>query len=264
MTQPVILTLIWSNSAHLGRVERVVEVEDPGLDMGKAVVRHGAGVGRGASRRQVWTGRAPPPSVARPSSRTCPPMATKTAPDPHKDAYALIPRRESTRAPIAPVTASWNPNWPSGSGVSRTPIREALQRLETQSLLTRDGRSLIVASSTMPRWPSSMPSGRSWRGLAAKLAAQHAAAEEVQGAARDGSGRFMICWADPQALGPREPALSSPDPPGQPHNRFLVQQLRSRLPLDGVDGAHLARRAGAGGKRRLPTHAEIVEAIAAP
>jgi len=28
-------------------------------------------------------------------------------------------------------------------GVSRTPIREALQRLETQSLLTRDGRSLI-------------------------------------------------------------------------------------------------------------------------
>ncbi len=31
-------------------------------------------------------------------------------------------------------------------GVSRTPVREALQRLETQSLLTRDGRSLIVAS----------------------------------------------------------------------------------------------------------------------
>ena len=31
-------------------------------------------------------------------------------------------------------------------GVSRTPIREALQRLETQSLLERDGRSLIVAS----------------------------------------------------------------------------------------------------------------------
>ncbi|EYD77777.1 putative regulator PutR for proline utilization, GntR family [Rubellimicrobium mesophilum DSM 19309] len=31
-------------------------------------------------------------------------------------------------------------------GVSRTPIREALQRMETQSLLVRDGRSLIVAS----------------------------------------------------------------------------------------------------------------------
>jgi len=31
-------------------------------------------------------------------------------------------------------------------GMSRTPIREALQRLETQSMLVRIGRSLIVAS----------------------------------------------------------------------------------------------------------------------
>ena len=31
-------------------------------------------------------------------------------------------------------------------GMSRTPIREALQRLETQNLLARDGRSLVVAS----------------------------------------------------------------------------------------------------------------------
>ena len=31
-------------------------------------------------------------------------------------------------------------------GVSRTPVREALQRLETQSMLKRDGRSLIVAT----------------------------------------------------------------------------------------------------------------------
>ncbi len=31
-------------------------------------------------------------------------------------------------------------------GVSRTPVREAMQRLETQAMLARDGRSLIVAS----------------------------------------------------------------------------------------------------------------------
>ena len=31
-------------------------------------------------------------------------------------------------------------------GISRTPVREALQRLETQSMLKRDGRSLIVAT----------------------------------------------------------------------------------------------------------------------
>ena len=36
-------------------------------------------------------------------------------------------------------------------GVSRTPIREALQRLETQSLLARDGRSLIVDSPVAAR-----------------------------------------------------------------------------------------------------------------
>ena len=32
------------------------------------------------------------------------------------------------------------------TGFAVDPVREALQRLETQSLLTRDGRSLIVAS----------------------------------------------------------------------------------------------------------------------
>jgi len=62
-------------------------------------------------------------------------------------------------------------------GVSRTPVREALQRLETQSLLTRDGRSLIVASldhaqmaelyavrteleAWPPVWPRNMPQPR--------------------------------------------------------------------------------------------------------
>jgi len=32
-------------------------------------------------------------------------------------------------------------------GVSRTPVREALQRLETQSMLTRDGRSKVGGAS---------------------------------------------------------------------------------------------------------------------
>ena len=31
-------------------------------------------------------------------------------------------------------------------GMSRTPIREALQRLETQAVLAREGRSLVVSS----------------------------------------------------------------------------------------------------------------------
>ena len=39
-------------------------------------------------------------------------------------------------------------------GVSRTPVREALQRLETQSMLTRDGRSQVeVIEDALERAP---------------------------------------------------------------------------------------------------------------
>ena len=64
-------------------------------------------------------------------------------------------------------------------GVSRTPIREALQRLETQSLLARDGRSLIVASLDHNQLAELYVVRSELEGLAARLAARHAAAEEV-------------------------------------------------------------------------------------
>ena len=64
-------------------------------------------------------------------------------------------------------------------GVSRTPIREALQRLETQSLLTRDGRSLIVASLDHNQMAELYVVRTELEGLAARLAAQHASVEEV-------------------------------------------------------------------------------------
>ena len=64
-------------------------------------------------------------------------------------------------------------------GVSRTPIREALQRLETQSLLTRDGRSLIVASLDHNQRAELYVVRAELEGLAASLAARHAAPEEV-------------------------------------------------------------------------------------
>ena len=64
-------------------------------------------------------------------------------------------------------------------GVSRTPIREALQRLETQSLLTRDGRSLIVASLDHNQMAELYVVRTELEGLAARLAAQHASEEEV-------------------------------------------------------------------------------------
>jgi len=56
-------------------------------------------------------------------------------------------------------------------GVSRTPVREALQRLETQSMLTRDGRSLIVASLDHNQLAELYAVRTELEGLAARLAA---------------------------------------------------------------------------------------------
>ncbi|WP_308915204.1 GntR family transcriptional regulator [Jannaschia sp. LMIT008] len=63
--------------------------------------------------------------------------------------------------------------------MSRTPIREALQRLETQALLVRDGRSLIVASLSHDEMAELYVVRAELEALAAKLAARHAAPEEV-------------------------------------------------------------------------------------
>ena len=65
-------------------------------------------------------------------------------------------------------------------GVSRTPVREALQRLETQSLLARDGRSLIVASLDHNQLSELYAVRSELEGLAARLAARHATPEEMR------------------------------------------------------------------------------------
>ena len=64
---------------------------------------------------------------------------------PQKDAYALILEAIDSHV-YKPGDRLVESELADRLGVSRTPVREALQRLETQSLLTRDGRSLIVAS----------------------------------------------------------------------------------------------------------------------
>ncbi len=108
-------------------------------------------------------------------------------------------------------------------GVSRTPIREALQRLETQSLLARDGRSLIVASLDHNEMAELYVVRSELEGLAARLAARHATEEEVRVMRRmveEDQARLN----DPAALARsnrqfhRQVHLAS-------HNRFLVQQL---------------------------------------
>ncbi|MGH1367506.1 MAG: GntR family transcriptional regulator [Maritimibacter sp.] len=108
-------------------------------------------------------------------------------------------------------------------GVSRTPIREALQRLETQRLLSRDGRSLIVASLDHNQLAELYAVRAELEGLAARLAAQHAAPEEVK-VLRDMVEEDRRLVNDSRALARanrrfhRQIHLAS-------HNRYLIQQL---------------------------------------
>ena len=145
-------------------------------------------------------------------------------------------------------------------GFSRTPIREALQRLETQSLLTRDGRSLIVASLDHNQLAELYVVRAELEGLAARLAARHATDEEVH-VLREMIEADRVLTGDPRLLARanrrfhRQLHLAS-------HNRFLVQQLdlvyRSMALL-----ATTSLSAAGRGAAALTEHDAIVRAIEA-
>lgn len=109
-------------------------------------------------------------------------------------------------------------------GVSRTPVREALQRLETQSMLTRDGRSLIVASLDHNQLAELYAVRTELEGLAARLAARHATEEEMRVLRSMVDEDKALLGGDPRTLSRankrfhKQIHLAS-------HNRFLVQQL---------------------------------------
>ena len=144
-------------------------------------------------------------------------------------------------------------------GVSRTPVREALQRLETQSMLKRDGRSLIVATLDHNQLAELYVVRAELEGLAARLAAQHATAEEIR-VLKDMVAADRKLVGDPGALSRanrrfhKQIHLAS-------HNRFLVQQLdlvhRSMALLATTSLAVEGR-----GKAALAEHGAIVDAIA--
>lgn len=143
-------------------------------------------------------------------------------------------------------------------GVSRTPIREALQRLETQSLLTRDGRSLIVASLDHSQLAELYVVRTELEGLAARLAARHAAPEEIK-VLKEMVQADRALLGDPDAMSRanrrfhKQVHLAS-------HNRFLVQQLdlvhRSMALLATTSLAAEGR-----GEDALAEHESIVDAI---
>jgi len=139
-----------------------------------------------------------------------------------KDAYALILDSIDSHAYV-PGDRLVESELAEKFGVSRTPIREALQRLETQGLLTRDGRSLIVASLDHTQMAELYVVRGELEGLAARLAARHATPEEV-GVLRDMLAEDHAHLNDPDAMSRanrrfhKQIHLAS-------HNRFLVQQL---------------------------------------
>jgi len=110
-------------------------------------------------------------------------------------------------------------------GVSRTPVREALQRLETQSILVRDGRSMVVASLDHDQLGELYAVRAQLEGLAAQLAAQHAAPEEIR-ILQEMVVQDEAIVDDPAALARanrrfhRQIHLAS-------HNRYLIRQLES-------------------------------------
>lgn len=145
-------------------------------------------------------------------------------------------------------------------GMSRTPVREALQRLETQSMLTRDGRSLIVASLDHNQLSELYVVRTELEGLAARLAARHASDEEIRVLKKMVEDDVRLLGGDPRALSRankrfhRQIHLAS-------HNRFLIQQLdlvhRSMALMATTSFAAEGRDSEA-----LAEHAAIVGAIA--
>lgn len=145
-------------------------------------------------------------------------------------------------------------------GVSRTPIREALQRLETQSVLSRDGRSLVVSSLNHDQLGELYVVRAELEGLAARLAAQHAAPEEIR-ILFDMVRRDEELIDSPDLLSRankrfhRQIHLAS-------HNRYLVQQLemvhRSMALI-----ASTSLGASGRGRDALDEHMVIVKAIEA-
>ena len=174
-----------------------------------------------------------------------------------KDAYTMILEAIEARE-FRPGDRLVESELAERFGVSRTPVREALQRLETQSMLKRDGRSLIVATLDHNQLAELYAVRTELEGLAARLAAQHAAPEEIA-VLREMVRRDHEILDQTDALSRsnkrfhRQIHLAS-------HNRYLIQQLemvhRSMALLSSTTLAATGR-----GARALDEHAAILDAI---
>ena len=177
--------------------------------------------------------------------------------DTQRDAYALI-LDAIDRGVYAPGDRLVESELAERFGVSRTPIREALQRLETQSMLTRTGRSLIVASLDHNQLAELYVVRAELEALAARLAAKHASEEEVR-VLYGMVEHDMALIDDPMKLSRANRRFHNQIHPAS-HNRYLIDQLnlvhRSMALL-----ATTSLAADGRGVQALQEHRAIVDAI---
>ncbi len=143
-------------------------------------------------------------------------------------------------------------------GVSRTPIREALQRLETQSFLHRDGRSLMVATLDHNQIGELYTVRAELEGLAAYLAARHAAPEEIR-VLYDMVESDREYVDDPQTLSRANRRFHNQLHLAS-HNNFLIGQLQ-QVHRTMALLADTSLVADGRGEQALNEHLEIVRAI---
>jgi len=175
-----------------------------------------------------------------------------------KDAYGLI-LNAIDEGQYSPGDRLVESDLADRFGVSRTPVREALQRLETESMLCRDGRSLIVASLDHNQIAEFYEVRSQLEGLAAALAAKHASEEEI---------RVLFGMIEADRTIAHDPKLLSRANRrfhNQIHlasrNRYLVRQLEMvhrSMALLTVSSLAAAGR----GMESLDEHQAIVDAIA--
>ena len=177
--------------------------------------------------------------------------------DTQRDAYALI-LDAIDRGVYAPGDRLVESELAERFGVSRTPIREALQRLETQSMLTRTGRSLIVASLDHNQLAELYVVRAELEALAARLAAKHASEEEVR-VLYGMVEHEMALIDDPMKLSRANRRFHNQIHLAS-HNRYLIDQLnlvhRSMALL-----ATTSLAADGRGVQALQEHRAIVDAI---
>jgi DNA-binding GntR family transcriptional regulator len=200
-------------------------------------------------------------------------MATRrltTGPSLADQAYRVV-RQMLTEGDLAPGQRLTERDLATGLGVSPTPVREAIRRLEHERLLERnDGRTLTVAEPSLRRLAELREIEAALRGVAAKLAtvaASETELDEIQ-TTFEASAR-LSSKARPRAIDISEILRLTGRMHGliddASHNPLLVQMIATTKAFDWQTRLRAAERLGASYPLHAPQaqHRAIVDALLA-